>query len=96
MSFAYDSGGALDALIGLDPFLCPPLSRAYGRFTLDLPSGGPSFCQLSQSGSFSVIFLLVVDYRFSPSFSFSLPFSSFPPPLLCLVCLLILFIRLSI
>lgn len=32
MSFAYDPGGALDALIGLDPFFCPPLSRAYGRF----------------------------------------------------------------
>lgn len=29
---AYDPGGALNTVIGLDPFLCPPLSKAHGRF----------------------------------------------------------------
>lgn len=42
--FAYDPGGALNAVIGLDPFLCPPLSqKTTAVFTLILHQADLSF-----------------------------------------------------
>ena len=56
VSFCIWSGWCTERSDWSRSFLCPPLSpKTTAVFTLDPPSGGPFFCQLSRSGPFSVI-----------------------------------------
>lgn len=84
VSFAYDPGGALLILIGLDPFPCPPIAPKLTAVVLpSFPLSGGPFCQLFPiqflflSYLFLVLELLSFLFLSLPSFCF-LPFLSFP------------------